>query len=126
KNCSPEEFDQLQRHLAELVLRMHEHSAELYGRVADGEARGYSSWPQFYRDCYDQIWKDAEKEYNLPVKMRRQIAKVHGKLDKLLAHDDRPRLVHWDLWANNMLCRQDADGQWRIVSILDPECKWAH
>jgi fructosamine-3-kinase len=126
KVCSAEEFDSLQQQLADIVLAMHERSAELYGRVADGEAVSYASWPQFYREVYEHIWQEAWKDPHLPVKMRKQIAKVHGKLDQLLAHDDRPRLVHWDLWANNMLCRRGEDGRWRIVSILDPECKWAH
>lgn len=124
--CSPEQYDQLQTHLAELVLRMHEHSAELYGRVSDGDDKTYTSWPAFYRDVYDGIWKEAEKHASLPVKLRKQIARVHKKLETLLAHRDRPRLVHGDMWATNILCRPDQDERWQITGVLDPNCKFAH
>jgi len=126
KLCSPEEFDQLQMHLAEIVLRMHEHSAELYSRVTNEPDKTYESWPEFYRDVYDQIWSEAEKHPSLPVKMRKQIGKVHKKLESLLAHNDRPRLVHGDMWATNILCRQDENGHWRVAGVLDPNCKFAH
>ncbi|MCC6240643.1 MAG: fructosamine kinase family protein [Phycisphaerales bacterium] len=126
--CTPQEFDGLQQQLAEMVLLMHDCSAELYGRVtAEAQELGsFASWPQFYREVYDQIWQEAWKRPNLSPKVRRQIAKVHGKLDQLLVHDDKPRLAHWDLWANNILCRCSQSGQWEIVGIIDPECKWAH
>jgi fructosamine-3-kinase len=48
----------------------------------------------------------------LPPKCRKICAKVHERLEKLLAHGDQPRLVHWDLWGNNLLLRQH-DGQWQ-------------
>ncbi len=126
QQCTPEQYDALQTHLAELVLRMHEHSAELYGRVTDGKDKTYTSWPQFYRDVYDEIWKEAEKHASLPVKIRKQISKVHKKLETLLAHDDRPRLVHGDMWATNILCKPDENGCWRVSAVLDPNCKFAH
>lgn len=125
EQCTPEQYEQLQTHLAELVLRMHEHKNDVYRRVAEG-APDYASWPQFYRACYDPIWQEAEKSGKLPVKTRKQIARVHAKLDTLLAHTDRPRLVHWDLWSTNILCKPNEAGEWRVASILDPNCKYAH
>lgn len=126
ERCTDEQYDQVQTHLAELVLRMHEHSAELYGRVDGGDEKSYESWPRFYREVYGEIWEETEKHPSLPVKVRKQIAKVHAKLDTLLAHDDRPRLVHGDMWATNILCKPDEAGKWGVSCVLDPNCKYAH
>lgn len=125
ERCTAEQFEQLQVHLAELVMRMHQQEGPAYRRLTP-DSPAYESWPRFYRDCYDPIWHEAEKDAQLPVKVRKQIAKVHTKLDTLLAHGDRPRLVHWDLWSTNILCRPDEAGNWRVVGILDPNCKYAH
>ena len=90
------------------------------------DALAFSSWSAFYRHVYDPIWHEVEKSSFLPIKCRKQIARVHEKLDRLLAHDDCPRLVHWDIWSTNILCRPDVDGRWRVVALLDPNCKFAH
>jgi fructosamine-3-kinase len=129
KSCTPEQIDQVQEHLAELVLAMHEKSAPTYMRVTDdGTAvQQYASWPQFYHDVYDTIWHDVEKSGLLPIKQRKQIGRIHEKLDRLIAHADCPRLVHWDIWATNLLVGRDAaSGDWRICGVLDPNCKYAH
>ena len=62
----------------------------------------------------------------LPGKLKKQIGKIHEKLDRLLTHEDRPRLVHWDIWATNVLAGVDGEGKWRIRALLDPNCKYAH
>jgi protein-ribulosamine 3-kinase len=51
---------------------------------------------------------------------------LQERLDKLLQHDDVPRLVHWDLWSANLIARQNGSGQWHIAALLDPNCKFAH
>ena len=124
--CSPEEFDQLQAHLAELVLLIHDRRSTHYMRITREDARPFEKWHECYRDVFDPIWKDVEKSGVLPVKARKQVARVHDRLDRLLAHDDGPRLVHWDLWATNILARRDGAGRWRIAALLDPNCKYAH
>jgi fructosamine-3-kinase len=94
-------------------------------RVMEG-GDTYESWPAFYRAVYDPIWHEAEKSPALPKSCRKQIGKVHERLDRFLVHGDQPRLVHWDIWATNLMARQDAKGTWRVVSLLDPNCKYAH
>jgi fructosamine-3-kinase len=51
---------------------------------------------------------------------------VHEKLDRLLAHGDQPRLVHWDIWNTNILAQTNGDGKYHIAALLDPNCKFAH
>lgn len=122
----PEQFDHVQMHLAELLLRLHAQTHSHYTRLTEGHREEFESWPRFYRHCYDAIWHEAEKSPLLPVKVRKQIAKCHEKLDRLLAHDDCPRLIHGDVWSSNVLVHHDGHGKWWVTGILDPMCKYAH
>ena len=124
--CSTEDFDGVQAHLAELVALLHERRGEHYMRLSADGAKRYDQWHDCYRQTYGPIWQDVEKSGVLPPKTRKQIAKIHDHLDALLAHDDCPRLVHWDLWASNILVARDAEGRWRVSALLDPACKYAH
>ena len=126
ERCSPEEIDHLQIHLADLTLQLHSQTNSTYTRVIDGKRVEFENWAQFYRAVYDPIWKEAQKHPALPVKLRKQIGKVHDKLDRLLAHTDCPRLVHWDLWSTNVMARPDENGRWWVAAILDPNCKYGH
>lgn len=126
RRCDAEQFERLQHNLAELVLTMHAHTADSYCRVTGPQPERFESWPVFYRKVYDPIWLDVEKDPQLPKHTRNLISKVYEKLDRLIAHDDSPRLVHWDIWATNVLSAPDESGAWRIVAVLDPNCKYAH
>ena len=127
RQCSADEFDGLQEHLAEIVARMHEQTSPLYQRVASTKGgKSFQSWPDFYRYVYDPIVEEVQKNVELPAKVRKQIAKVHARLDQFIVHEDVPRLVHWDIWATNLLTGVDADGKWRVRAVLDPMCKYAH
>jgi fructosamine-3-kinase len=121
-----EEFDQLQGQLAELVLLLHEDTSSHYRRITETEAKRYEKWHECYHDIFDPIWRDVEKSSVLPIKSRKMMAKVHDHLESLLNHDDCPRLVHWDIWATNVLVRSDAGAGWRVSALLDPNCKYAH
>lgn len=124
--CAPDDFDHLQMHLAELMQTLHSQTHSHYTRVTEGERQEFESWPEFYRHVYDTIWQEVEKLPHLPVKMRKQIGKVHEKLDRLIAHGDEPRLVHSDVWATNVLAQPDAHGKWWVCGLVDPNCKYAH
>ena len=126
KQATPDEYDHLQMHLADLVLAMHGHTGRHYRRIDPASEAEFDSWPAFYRHVYDPIWHEVEKDKQLPVKVRKQITKMHGRLDRLIAHDDQPRLVHWDIWATNILARRDEHGKWQVSGLLDPNCKYAH
>ena len=126
KLCTPEQYDDLQRHLAELMIVMHQHTSTEYCRATCENGVTFQSWPQFYRSVYDGIWHDVERSGYLATKVKKQIGRVHERLERLIAHDDCPRLVHWDVWHANLLARPDADGKWKISALLDPNCKYAH
>jgi fructosamine-3-kinase len=127
KTCTPEQFDGLQTHLAELLTQLHEKTATQYGRV-EVAPQGvlFDSWVPFYRNIFEPICQDVLHSTHVPIKCRKQIGKIHDQLDRLLQHDDVPRLVHWDVWSTNILARQDESGNWKVAALLDPNCKFAH
>jgi fructosamine-3-kinase len=127
QQCSLEQFDDLQRQLAEIIITIHHQTASKYFRLKDGsELAQFDSWPVFYHEVFDPVWAEAQKLSILSPKLRKQIGKVHDRLDRLLLHNDVPRLCHWDIWTSNILCSPDDSGKWRINCVLDPMCKYAH
>ncbi len=126
RSCSPEAFDRLQERLADTVALLHDCTRGTYGKVSDGETHQFESWSTFYRHVYDTIWHEAERSPHVSPKCRKQISRVHERLERLIAHDDCPRLVHWDLWSSNLLVKPDCDGEWHLSALLDPNCKYAH
>jgi fructosamine-3-kinase len=129
RDCAPDAFDVVQAELAEIVLRLHANTSTHYHRLTHAEPRRFESWAPCYREIYDGIWHEVEKSTGtaaLSTKCRKVVGKVHERLEQLLAHSDKPRLVHWDLWGNNLLLRQGDDGKWHVVALLDPACKYAH
>jgi fructosamine-3-kinase len=125
QQCTAEEFDALQLELAEIVATMHDRTNEKYMRLMDG-GDAFDTWPKFYRSVYDPIWHEVEKDPHLNKHCRKQIGKVHEKLDRFIAHSDKPRLVHSDLWNTNVMVTQNGDSKWKIAALLDPNCKYAH
>ena len=124
--CDSGQYDHLQMHLADLMQTLHSQTHSHYTRVTNGARREFEHWPQFYRHVYDGVMDEAEKLALIPIKTRKQIARVHERLERLISHADCPRLVHWDLWSSNVLARQDHFGKWWVCAILDPNCKYAH
>jgi fructosamine-3-kinase len=126
RQASAEQFDKLQIHLAELILKLHQVTGERYQRLTSTEDRAQESWPAFYREEYDPICHAVEKDPHLTPKIRKQIHRIHERLERLIRHDDRPRLLHWDLWSHNLLAQPDDNGEWQITAVLDPNCKFGH
>jgi fructosamine-3-kinase len=124
--CAPEQYEHVQMHLADLLQTLHAQTHSHYGRVTEGEREEFAEWPKFYRRCYDEIWHEAERSSLLPTKARKQIARVHERLERLIGNDDVPRLVHADLWTSNVLAKEDGFGKWWVCGVLDPNCKYAH
>ncbi|QOV91090.1 fructosamine kinase family protein [Humisphaera borealis] len=122
--CSPEQFDNLQRDLADLMLRLHAIEGPGFMRVSKRQVAQFDSWPAFYRDVFDLIWTEVAKTTVLPIKLRKVVHKLHDRLDRFLVYDGTPRLLHWDVWATNLLAAADGEGRWTIAAMLDPNCKY--
>lgn len=124
EQLSRAEFDAVQEDLARIVVTMHRQVGKAYMRVGATGTDGaeFSSWPAFFRGVYDGMWRELEKDPHTTAACRKHFNKVHDRLETLLAHDDQPRLVHWDLWTANVLVGPNG----KVGAILDPVCKYAH
>jgi fructosamine-3-kinase len=121
-----EQIDALQTHLAELLRSLHNTTHNQYCRAEANPEAAFERWPDFYRSVFEPIWRDMAESPLLGPKDRKLIGRLRDRLDRLLANDDRPRLVHWDLWSSNILAKCDGEGRWRVAALLDPNCKFAH
>jgi fructosamine-3-kinase len=127
QKCSAEEFEGLQKRLAEMMLMLHERIGPAYARVEiEPMPSQFETWAGFYRNVFDPIYRDVVQISALPIKTRKHIGKIHERLDRLLQNDEVPRLVHWDVWSTNILVGPDDSGNWKIAALLDPNCKFAH
>jgi fructosamine-3-kinase len=126
RTTGPEQFDDLQTQLAELLRSLHQTTGGQYCRALPNVDATYDRWSEFYRAIFEPIYREMGTSPLLGPKERRLIGRVRDRLDRLLDHDDRPRLVHWDVWSSNLLARSNGDGRWRVAALLDPNCKFAH
>ncbi len=127
RTLSTAEFNDVQRQIAALLRQLHQNIGDHYARVVADGSQHFDQWPTFFKQIYDDIWADVQHSKHLPIKCRKRIGKIHDKLGTLLAHDDCPRLVHWDLWNGNILVRKnDGTGKWEVAAIIDPNAKYAH
>jgi len=126
RQCDAPQFERLQDELGRLVARLHEQTAEAYSRLTPGGCKPFDCWSEFFREVFDPVWQEAQQCGLLSVKQRKVVGRLHDRLDQLLDHGDRPRLVHWDIWSSNVLAEPDSAGEWHVTAILDPCCKFAH
>jgi fructosamine-3-kinase len=126
KQLPESDYDSLQHQLAELVLRLHDHTRDTYGKVDISGNHQATDWPAFYRSLHDHSVHAVEQVTEIPIKMRRKIEKLHTRLDQYLAHSDQPRLCHGDLWGKNVMVNQDDSGAWKIKALLDPNLRYGH
>lgn len=126
KRVAESEYDQLQQQLAQLVLQLHAHTRETYGKIDVSGNHQMTDWAGFYRSLHDHAVHVVEQVSEIPIKMRRKIEKLHERLDQFLHHDDQPRLCHGDLWGKNVMVAPDPAGAWKIQAILDPNLRYGH
>ena len=124
RRCSAEQWETLQRELAEMVVTIHAERGLHYGRVGGGESFG--EWCAFYRTLVDPIWTAADRLACLPSRTRKTIARLHERLERYLSHGDSPRLCHGDLWGGNVMCHVDGDGNPHICALIDPDLRHGH
>jgi len=125
-SLSADDFDRVEMHLADLVLSIHARTNVSYKRVHDGGEDGTRNFVEFFHRIYDPIIDDVLGMKLVDAPLRRRLARIHSRVSPLLEHDDRPRLLHGDLWSSNLLVDQDRQGRWWISAILDPNCRYSH
>lgn len=126
ESLTEDEFHHVEMHLADLVLSLHARTDSAYKKVAGGWEQGTHNYPEFFHSIYDPILRDVIDMKALPATLKRRVLSIHEKVDGMIQHADRPRLVHGDLWGSNLLAGKDKAGKWWITGILDPNCRFSH
>lgn len=125
-NLSEEELSHIQQHLAEITLSLHARTNGHYKKISDGGEEGTPSYLEFFHGVYDPILKDVLDMKLLAAPLRRRVGAIHDKVDGFLRHEDKPRLIHGDLWASNLMVQPDKNGRWWVSGVLDPNCRFSH
>ncbi|MFD3162692.1 fructosamine kinase family protein [Herpetosiphon sp. NSE202] len=63
-----------------------------------------ANWAEFWRD--QRLWPQVElaaQAGRMPNQRQHQCQRLADQLDRLLAHQPQPSLVHGDLWAGNVI-----------------------
>ncbi len=110
-------------HAADLIAALHGRTDAQHGYAYDTLIGGLpqpnpetADWRTFFRD--HRLLEMADQAYaagRLPTAARTRIDTLATKLDRWIAPDRTPSLLHGDLWGGNVLCR---DG--RIAAFIDP------
>jgi fructosamine-3-kinase len=117
-----------ERHAAELLAALHAHGADAFGYDWDTLIGPLpqpnpwtSSWRAFFRDHrLLAMARTAFEAGQLPAESLARAERLAGRLDRYVADDARPALIHGDLWGGNVLVR---DG--RIAALIDPAIYYA-
>jgi len=108
-----------ERHAAELLAALHDLPVEGFGLERDTVIGSLvqpnpktENWIDFFRD---QRLLYMARQARLPREVMSRIDRLAGRLDRYIARDVRPSLLHGDLWAGNLLARGG-----RVVAAIDP------
>ncbi len=113
-HLSPGERRALQRDMAGIVARLHEHRRARYGSALQPAAEGKESWLEEFAPRIRSEFDAAAPR--LSTKARHSIEALLDELPDWLPEFGEPTLVHGDLWATNIIVRPDAP---RVSGFVD-------
>jgi len=115
-------------HAAELLARLHEHTASAFGYDGDTLIGGLlqpngreTDWRAFFRARRLRYMAgEAHRAGRLPARVVGRIEKLAGRLGEWIEEPARPALIHGDAWGGNILCRAG-----RVAAFIDPAVYYA-
>jgi aminoglycoside phosphotransferase (APT) family kinase protein len=117
-SLSGEQNNIIEYQLGQITARINAFEYTAFGYYAYG--REFEHWLDAFRWMCTLLFADA-KRYQIELELSEQ--ELFDKLDEhraIFAEVVRPQLVHWDLWAGNILVVFDGDTP-RIAGIVDFE-----
>lgn len=120
--------DSAQRHAAELLADLHGITAGHFGYERDtliGGLHQPNGWMPSWRDFFRErrllyMAREAHKAGRLPSALLARVEQLADQLDRWIADDSRPSLIHGDMWSGNVLTKAN-----RIASFVDPAIYYA-
>lgn len=119
--ATPRENWDVERRLAELLLRLHSEVSGGFARFGDPPR---TSWLDVFGPMLEENLRLAEPR--LPAEQAALAARQMRKMASLWALGDpaRPRLVHGDVWSGNVIVDRHEDG-WTVSGLVDPALHFA-
>ncbi len=120
--------DGAQRHAAELIAALHAITTETFGYERDTLIGGLAqpngqmaSWRDFFRERrLLHMAREAQRAGRLPASLLHRIETLAGRLERWIADDAKPSLIHGDLWSGNVLVKDGC-----ISGFVDPAIYYA-
>lgn len=120
--------DAVQEHAAEIVAALHSVTAPTFGLGFDTVIGGlpqpnarHRSWRTFFRERrLMHMAEEAHAAKKLEPDLLGRIARLADHLDRWIADDAEPALIHGDLWGGNILVRGG-----KLVGLVDPAIAYA-
>lgn len=117
-----------QRHAAELLAELHGASAPRFGYDRDTLIGGLAQpngWMESWRDFFAErrllfMARAAHESDRLSAATLARVERLAGRLERWIADDTVPSLIHGDMWGGNVLTRGD-----RIAAFVDPALYFA-
>ena len=119
----------VERDVARHLAALHERTASEYGFPFDtlsGPYRQFNpwtdSWVTFFREHrLGYLCRAARDEGALPTTVFDRLEALCSELASLVPDDPPASLLHGDIWADNLRCRNGA-----VQAFLDPACFYGH
>ena len=114
----------VERQLGAITAAINEIGHSTFGYLATGPA--FESWLEAFAWMCRSLYDDA---YRFGIDTSLPEAEFEGLLERhseVFSEVTRPRLVHWDLWAGNVLVETDDTGHAQVRGVIDFErAMWA-
>jgi len=127
KTCTPNSSNP-SGNLAKILLTLHARPGRIPTAASDRihPPRRFKSWPEFYRRRLRADFQShSDNAPSRPSAASRSPEFTNVSIH-LLEHNDVPRLLHWTSGAATSWSRRMISGNWQVVALLDPDCKFAH
>lgn len=118
-----------ERDVAEHVAALHEVAAPAFGFDHETLSGPFAqpnpwtdSWIEFFREQRLLHFAHAAHEEGvLPARTLSRIETLADRLEDLLVEPEHPSLLHGDLWAGNLIVREES-----LAAVLDPAIYFGH
>lgn len=113
---------------AELLAELHSITTAHYGYDRDTLIGGLAQpngWMASWRDFFGErrlrsMAREAHRAGRLPSPLLARVETLAGRLDRWIADDTQPSLIHGDMWGGNVLVKDGA-----IAGFIDPAMYYA-
>ncbi|MBN1917214.1 MAG: aminoglycoside phosphotransferase family protein [Verrucomicrobia bacterium] len=105
----------VERELAETLLELHSHTAEVFHET--GQSEGVRQWANVFLPTLDENRRDMDSL--LSDALLRKLDTVLPLAETAFRNQGAPTLIHNDVWAGNIIVDERANG-WHLSGLIDP------